>query len=66
MPIVEIEVAPGVWHTYDVSHADRRNLLLASRPEQRFVDPTTKHVMIAHPSNPWCVVSSNGYMYEAE
>src|SRR3990167_5443437 len=55
MLIVHIEIDLDVWETRTVTFAERQALLLASRPEQRFVQ--NEEVYIAHPLNPWCIIS---------
>lgn len=57
MPIVEIEIAPDQWERRDMSFEERRRLLTACKPEQRFIKDDI--VYIAHPSNLWCLVSGD-------
>lgn len=56
MPFIEIEEANGTWNRQEVTHEERRRLLLNSYPEQHFIDQEGV-VFIAHPSNMWTVVS---------
>jgi len=53
MPVVEIEKELGEWERHEVTYEERRALLIAVSPEQRFVDGEGV-VFIAHPFNLWC------------
>ena len=52
MPFVEIEEPFGIWTRREVSFQERRQILLATQPEQRFIKDEI--VYIAHPDNFWC------------
>jgi len=55
MPIVEVEMPLGVWTRHIVSFEERRALLVAASPEQRFIDKENI-TYLAHPCNLWCLI----------
>jgi hypothetical protein len=57
MPKMELELLPGLWISTEVSHADRRQILLASNAATRFITPDGT-VQLAHPLNIWCCLSA--------
>lgn len=62
MPRVEVEHASGDWKAYEVSAEERRSILAAAQPEQRFIKDGV--VYIAHPHNPWCWhTDHDGYVH---
>ena len=42
----------GVWTLRTLSHHERRLLLIASRPEDRFVDERTRDMYLRYPQPP--------------